>query len=123
MRAAFKDTIAIPYYPEPRSIEEHEKGFICPKCGYKGQIMNANYCPGCGLKIALLFVSRGDWDNLIDDLQNLPGELQEKNIYKPRKKLKALEGISGIALNELRETQKNIEQNKKVIPGQMTIKG
>lgn len=122
MRETYKKiTIAIPYYPAARSIGEHEKGFICPKCGYTGQIMNANFCPGCGLKISLLFVNRGEWEDLLKSVLVLPEELQEKVIYKPRRNLKALRGISGIILEELRKAQEQVEKGKEIIPGQEAI--
>ena len=115
-------TIAIPYYPQINDYRSRPKGFICPICGYRGQIMNANYCPGCGQRIKLIFVSGGDWKALVRDCLRLPGELREKFIVNPLKEIceadEAAQKITGLFLAELRIEINKFKNSSEYIPGQ-----
>ena len=114
MNEAKERTIAIPYYPAPKSMEARPHGFVCPICKYKCNLKNANYCPGCGQKIKLVFTSEGDWRRLLFDVAKLPKAIREKLIIRPIEKIYGYEGpeIYGIYLSDFRERLKEFERNK-----------
>ncbi len=79
--------------------------------------MNANYCPGCGQKIKLAFVSDGSWSELLADALSIDKSLHDDILIRSGSPGEEGE-IIGVYLTEFRKQFMQRDQ----VPGQIRQK-